>query len=110
WLLLQSFLFAHEVPLPFVNMLLPLGAALLVLAAALAAYVMVKFYGVIFLGQPREPALQNAHDAGVLQRIGLAWLALGCVLLGLLPTQVIAQLSMVGVQLGFAAIPHSEAP
>ncbi|HEY8538139.1 MAG TPA: proton-conducting transporter membrane subunit, partial [Steroidobacteraceae bacterium] len=39
WLLLQSFLFSHEVPRPFVNMLLPLGAALLALAAALAAYV-----------------------------------------------------------------------
>ena len=61
WLLLQSFLFAHELPRAFVNMLLPLGAALLVLAAALAGYVMVKFFGVIFLGQPREAAL--AHGA-----------------------------------------------
>ena len=34
------------------------------LAAALAAYVMVKFYGVIFLGQPREANLADAHDAG----------------------------------------------
>ena len=31
WLLLQSFLFAHEVPHAFVNMLLPLGAALIAL-------------------------------------------------------------------------------
>ncbi len=52
WLLLQAFLFAHEVPPAFINMLLPLGAALVVLAAALAAYVMVKFFGIIFLGQP----------------------------------------------------------
>ena len=59
WLLLQSFLFAHEVPRPFINMLLPLGAALLALAAALAGYVMVKFFGVIFLGQPREHALRR---------------------------------------------------
>jgi hypothetical protein len=43
-----------NVPHPFINMLLPLGAALLALAAALAGYVMVKFFGVIFLGQPRE--------------------------------------------------------
>jgi hypothetical protein len=33
-------------------MMLPLGAALVALSAALAAYVMVKFFGVIFLGQP----------------------------------------------------------
>jgi len=76
WLLLQAFLFAHQVPQTFVNMLLPLGAAVVVLAAALAAYVMVKFYGVIFLGQPREAALLRAHDANVLERIGLLWLAL----------------------------------
>jgi formate hydrogenlyase subunit 3/multisubunit Na+/H+ antiporter MnhD subunit len=42
WLLLQSFLFAHEVPRSFVNMLLPMGAALVALSAALAGYVMVN--------------------------------------------------------------------
>lgn len=52
---------------------------------ALAAYVMVKFYGIIFLGQPREPALEDAHDANWLERIGLAWLALGCIAIGVLP-------------------------
>jgi formate hydrogenlyase subunit 3/multisubunit Na+/H+ antiporter MnhD subunit len=34
WLLFQSFLFAHEVPQSFVNMLLPMGAALVGRAAA----------------------------------------------------------------------------
>jgi hydrogenase-4 component B len=100
WLLLQAFLFAHEVPRTFVNMLLPLGAALLVLAVALAAYVMVKFYGVTFLGRPREAGLAHAHDAGVLERIGLGWLALGCVALGLLPTYVIRAMRPVVNQLG----------
>ena len=45
-------------------MLLPLGAALLALAAALAGYVMVKFFGVIFLGQPREPTLATCPRCG----------------------------------------------
>lgn len=100
WLLLQAFLSAHEVPRAFVNMLLPLGAAVIALAAALAAYVMVKFYGVVFLGQPREAALANAHDAGWLERAGLLWLAAGCVALGLMPTQVIALLALVPEHLG----------
>ena len=95
WLLLQAFLFAHEVPKPFINMLLPMGAALLVLAAALAGYVMVKFFGVIFLGQPREPKLRAATDAGLLERLGLLWLAAGCVLLGLLPAQIVPLLNIV---------------
>ena len=85
WLLLQSFLFSPQIPHAFVNMLVPLGAAALALTAALAGYVMVKFYGVIFLGQSRETSLDQAHDANWWERLGLAWLALGCILLGLFP-------------------------
>jgi formate hydrogenlyase subunit 3/multisubunit Na+/H+ antiporter MnhD subunit len=104
WLLLQAFLSAHEVPKPFLNMLLPLGAAVIALAAALAGYVMVKFYGVIFLGQPREPSLEKANDAGWFERLGLAWLAAGCVLLGLFPTSVIALLEFVPLQFGLVEV------
>ncbi len=103
WLLLQAFLSAHEVPRLFLNMLLPLGTAVVALAAALAGYVMVKFFGVVFLGQPREAALANAHDAGWRERCGMIWLAAGCVLLGLLPSQVIALLALVPSELGLLA-------
>jgi len=108
WLLLQSFLFAQQVPHTFVNMLLPLGAAVVALAAALAAYVMVKFYGVVFLGQPREPTLAKAQDAGLLEKAGLAWLAAGCVLLGLLPAQVVRGLGYATRQLTGEALPVTE--
>ena len=63
-------------------MLVPVAAAAVVLTAALSGYVLVKFYGVMFLGQPREEKLAEAHDAGLWERIGLVWLAAGCVLLG----------------------------
>ncbi len=85
WLLLQSFLFTPQLPHAFLNMLIPLGAAALALTVALAAYVMVKFYGVIFLGQPREGTLENTHDANWLERLGLGWLAFACILIGALP-------------------------
>jgi formate hydrogenlyase subunit 3/multisubunit Na+/H+ antiporter MnhD subunit len=85
WLLLQSFLFTERIPHSFVNMFVPLGAAVLALTAALAAYVMVKFYGVVFLGQPREPSLTEAHDANWMERLGLVWLALGCIAIGVMP-------------------------
>ena len=85
WLLLQAFLQTPHIPHAFLNMIVPLGAAIVSLTAALAGYVMVKFYGVIFLGQPREPSLEKAHDAGWLERIGLGWLALGCILIGVFP-------------------------
>jgi len=95
WLLLQAFLFTPSLPQSFVNMLVPLAAAALVLAVALAAYVMVKFYGVIFLGQPREPNLAYAKDPGGFERVALVWFALGCVVLGLFPVNVIGYIDAV---------------
>jgi formate hydrogenlyase subunit 3/multisubunit Na+/H+ antiporter MnhD subunit len=86
WLLLQSFLFTPQLPNSFLNMLIPVVAALIALIGALAGYTMVKFFGVIFLGQPREEKLAQAHDAGAWERAGMVWLAAGCVALGLLPT------------------------
>jgi formate hydrogenlyase subunit 3/multisubunit Na+/H+ antiporter MnhD subunit len=95
WLLLQSFLFTLGLKSTFVNNLVPVVAAGVALVAALGGYVMVKFFGVIFLGQPREPRLVSSHDAATRERIGLVWLAAGCVLLGLFPVQVIALLDPV---------------
>ena len=73
------------------------------LAAALAAYVMVKFFGVIFLGQPREAALARrarcrgagAHRAAS----GSRW---GASRSGLFPTHVIGALRPSCEQLGAA--------
>ena len=97
WLLLQAFLFTPGLPDGYLNMLVPLAAAAIALAAALSAYVMVKFYGVVFLGQPREERLAEAHDAGIWERVGLVWLAAGCVALGILPVQVVRLIDFVTV-------------
>jgi NADH:ubiquinone oxidoreductase subunit 5 (subunit L)/multisubunit Na+/H+ antiporter MnhA subunit len=80
-------------------MLLPVAAAAVALIAALAGFTMIKFFGVVFLGQPREAKLAEAHDAGRLERLGLLWLATGCILLGLFPNAVIALLDPVTTQL-----------
>ena len=89
WLLLQSFLFTTGLPSSFLNMLVPVLAGLIALIAALSGYTMVKYFGVIFLGQPREEKLSQAHDADPWERIGMLWLTAGCLALGLLPNQVI---------------------
>lgn len=109
WLLLQAFLLSPGLPHPYLNMMVPVAAAALVLAAALAAYAMVKFYGVIFLGQPRDENLKDAHDAGVWERLGMAWLAVGCLLLGLLPVLVILQIDNVTQMLVHAELGTSAA-
>ena len=100
WLLLQGFLFTPELPDSFLNMLIPVAAALVALIAALASYTMVKFYGVVFLGQPREAALATAHDASRPERLGMAALALGCVVLGLAPLALLLRLDGVTRILG----------
>ena len=99
WLLLQSFLFTPGLPSTFLNMLVPVVAALIALVAALAGYTMVKFFGVIFLGQPREDRLARAHDAGLRERLGIGWLVAGCVALGLAPVQFIGLIDPVTQQL-----------
>lgn len=90
WLLLQSFLFTPSLPNSFLNMLIPIVAAVIALVGALAGYVMVKFFAIVFLGQPREPALIRARDAGRWERLGLAWLLAACIALGLFPVQLVA--------------------
>jgi hydrogenase-4 component B len=99
WLMLQAFLFTPSLPHPYLNMLIPVAAAAIALAAALAGYVMVKFYGVVFLGQPREPSLATARDAGAWERAGLVWLAAGCIALGVAPISVINVIDAVNGQL-----------
>ncbi len=105
WLLLQAFLLSPGLPNSYVNMLVPVAAAAVALSAALSAYVMVKFYGVIFLGQRRSP--HHAHEAGRWERAGMVWLASGCIALGLAPVFVVHQIDAVsqmllGVHLGNA--------
>jgi NADH:ubiquinone oxidoreductase subunit 5 (subunit L)/multisubunit Na+/H+ antiporter MnhA subunit len=109
WLLLQSFLFTPGLPSSFLNMLVPVVAALIALVAALSGYTMVKFFGVIFLGQPREENLVHSQPAGRWERAGMVWLALGCVLLGLLPVHFIQLIDPVTRQLVDAGLGGSVA-
>ncbi|HWQ38070.1 MAG TPA: hydrogenase 4 subunit B [Burkholderiales bacterium] len=106
WLTFQTALQAPILANGVVRSALPLFAATLALAGALTAMCFVKVYGVAFLGQPREPhnaeqssAASPAQDAGAMERLGMAWLAVGCVLLGLFPTAMLTMLNTVGIAL-----------
>jgi len=95
WLMLQAFLLSPGLPQAYINMLVPIAAAALVLVAALAGFMMVKFYGVIFLGQPRDARIGVVHDAGLWERIGMLCMVVGCIALGIFPTFVILHLDFV---------------
>ncbi|TKC81502.1 hydrogenase 4 subunit B [Trinickia terrae] len=109
WLLLQSFLFTPRLPDSVLGMTVPIVAALVAMTAALAGYAMVKFFGIVFLGQPREAKLNRARDANGWERLAFCWFAGASVLLGLLPVQFVKVLDRVTQSLvgaGVAAENH----
>jgi NADH:ubiquinone oxidoreductase subunit 5 (subunit L)/multisubunit Na+/H+ antiporter MnhA subunit len=97
---LQAPLLEHSV----VRSLVPLFAATLALAGALTAMCFVKVYGVAFLGQPRSKA-KVSGDAGPSERLGLAWLSAGCLVLGLFPAGMLQMLNQVGASLTGHGLP-----
>ena len=104
WLTFQTALQAPLLEHGVMRSLVPLFAATLALAGALTAMCFVKVYGIAFLGQPREarhaaPKPGGGHDAGLLERLGMAWLAAGCFVLGLLPSLFLEMLNRVSVSL-----------
>ncbi|OYX40867.1 MAG: hydrogenase 4 subunit B [Rhodobacterales bacterium 32-67-9] len=85
WLLFQSVLQSPQLPQPGLQFLVPAAGGILALTAALAAAAFVRFYGVIFLGRPREDAAANAVEADRWLLGAMAGLAILCVLAGVLP-------------------------
>jgi formate hydrogenlyase subunit 3/multisubunit Na+/H+ antiporter MnhD subunit len=89
WLTYQAFLLSPGLPSPLLNLLIPLGAALLALTSALAAACFVKAFGVTFLGHRRGHHHGIVHETGWSMRIGMLLASLSCLALGVLPTVVI---------------------
>ncbi|MHB8844226.1 MAG: hydrogenase 4 subunit B [Nitrospirota bacterium] len=89
WLTYQAFLLSPGLPSPLLNLLIPLGAALLALTSALAAACFVKAFGVTFLGHRRGHHHGIVHEAGWSMRIGMLLASLSCLALGVMPTVVI---------------------
>lgn len=90
WMLLQAFLLAPQMASGTLQAMLPLAAAGVVLILALASFAMVKCFGLSFLGQARAAA--PVREAGRWERLAMAFLALGCIVLGLLPGAIVNRL------------------
>jgi formate hydrogenlyase subunit 3/multisubunit Na+/H+ antiporter MnhD subunit len=106
WLTFQAALQASALESGVLRSLIPVTAAVLALAGALAAACFVKVFGVVFLGLPRSRHVAHAHEVrhpGMLT--GPALLAAFCVLLGVLPTPLINALGGVTSQLTGESLP-----
>lgn len=95
WLIFQTFLLSPVLKSKVFNLLIPLGAALLALTAALAARCFVKVYGVTFLGHYRGESNANVREADFMMLAGMSLTALACLVLGVLPAMVIDWLDVI---------------
>ncbi|RPI46818.1 MAG: hydrogenase 4 subunit B [Betaproteobacteria bacterium] len=114
WLIFQTALQAGQLGNGVLRSVVPLLAAMLALAAALTARCFVKAFGIAFLGQPRGKVAALAQgeghehlDAGVCERLGMAWLAIWCVLLGIFPSTVVGVINEVCIAVTGAGLPRS---
>ncbi|MEK6576456.1 MAG: hydrogenase 4 subunit B [Nitrospirota bacterium] len=107
WLTFQAFLLSPALHKSLLNLIIPLGAALLALTAALAASCFVKAFGVTFLGRWRGHHHPAVHEVNWPMRIGMISAATLCLGLGLLPTLVIDWMDVIPEQLAGAKIATS---
>lgn len=92
WMIFQALLRSVELLPLSLRVIFALCGATLALTAALAVTCFVKAFGMTFLGRPRTP-LPAVDEAPCPMRIGMALLAVECVVLGVLPTYVLPAIS-----------------
>jgi hydrogenase-4 component B len=100
WLVFQALLGGSAIPEPEVALIMPIAVAMLALTSGLAAACFVKAFGISFLAIPRSREAEHAHEARPSMQIGMAALALPCVVLGLAPTFFVRVMS--------AALPNAD--
>lgn len=93
WLTFQSLLLSFSSPSITSKIMSPLGGAALALTGALAAACFVKAFGISFLGMARSDNAWEARESSPSMIIGMAVLAILCLILGVFPGLVLAILS-----------------
>jgi formate hydrogenlyase subunit 3/multisubunit Na+/H+ antiporter MnhD subunit len=99
WLTFQAALLSPALEHGVLRSIIPLAAAALALAGALTAMCFVKVFGVAFLGQPRSEEAVCGREAGRWERLGMAWLAALCVILGLVPAWMLGVMDPIALGL-----------
>ncbi|HEV2666227.1 MAG TPA: proton-conducting transporter membrane subunit, partial [Blastocatellia bacterium] len=105
WIVFQSLLEGFNIPKPEVAMIMPIAVGMLALTGGLAVACFVKAFGVTFLAIPRSQEAENAKEAPLSMRAGMALLALACVALGLAPFAVVPVMG--GMLAGLGRLPDT---
>jgi hydrogenase-4 component B len=106
WLTFQAILLSPELPSWGLKLLVPAVGALLALSAALAAACFVKAFGVSFLGRARTKAAAEAREVDRASLTSMLFLALLCLIAGILPGIFIDSLAPVAHDLLGVSMPH----
>lgn len=88
WLTFQSLFLSFQIPDVLTKIMLPIGAAMLALTGVLALACFAKAFGISFLAMARSAHAREAAEVPWAMRIGMAEMALFCVVLGLVPMWV----------------------
>ncbi len=105
WLTFQAMLLRPEMPQWGLKLMIPVDAALLALAAALAGACFVRAFGIAFLSRPRSAAAAAANEADPWSTAAMLGFAVLCLLAGIVPGAVIDSLSPVVRALTGARMP-----
>ncbi|MFC2969254.1 hydrogenase 4 subunit B [Acidimangrovimonas pyrenivorans] len=105
WLVFQSVLKSPDLPQPVLQIIVPAAGGLLALAAALAAAAFVRLYGLAFLGRPRSPEAETAHEVDRFMLTAMGALAALCVIAGIVPALVLDRLAPAAELLTTARLP-----
>jgi len=104
WLTFQTLFLSFQIPDPLIKIMLPIGAAMLAFTGVLALACFAKAFGVSFLAMPRSSHARHAREVPVAMRVGMAVLAVVCVLLGVAPMVVVPAIDRVTTPLVGASI------
>jgi formate hydrogenlyase subunit 3/multisubunit Na+/H+ antiporter MnhD subunit len=99
WLTFQAALLSPALEHGVLRSIIPLAAAALALAGALTAMCFVKVFGVAFLGVARSSEATTGREASEWEQLGMAWLAVLCIVLGLAPVWMIGVMDPVALSL-----------
>lgn len=89
WLVFQTLFLSYEMPSLLMKLMLPIAAAMLALTGVLALTCFAKAFGISFLALPRSSHAKHAEEVPCSMRIGMGFLAAGCIALGLAPMLVV---------------------
>ncbi len=103
WLTLQSLLRSVELASLGVKIAFVTAGVALALTAGLAVTCFVRAFAMGFLGMPRSNEAEKAHETGKPALLSMAFLAILCLALGVLPTFVVPMLDQVVAPLAGAS-------